>query len=248
MHASRLPHLRLLLTGAAVALLLALSWLAVRDSKLVAVREVEVTGASGPQAEAVRAALGRAGREMTTLHVREEVLEAAAAPYAVVKAVTAEADLPQALRVHVTQHVPVANLVSSQGSVPVAADGTILRGLTAAAVPDLKLRLPPAGERLTDRRTLTAVALVARAPAPLRRRVTTAFRGPRGLTVHLAAGPSVHFGTGRRMAAKWASLAAVLASQESRGATSIDVRVPEHPAAAGLEQAAAQRGQASTGT
>jgi len=248
MPAPRRLNLRLLVALAAMACLLAGGWSALRDSDWVAVQEVEVTGASGSQGEAIRSALITAGRDMTTLHVRSDVLETAVAPYAAVKAVTAEADFPQGLRVRVTEHVPVAKVVTPQGGAPVAADGTVLRGTTADDVAELKLRIPPAGDRITDRRTRATISLLARAPAPLRRKVKTAFRGPRGLTIHLDEGPSVHFGSGERMTAKWASLTAVLASPSSRGATTIDVRVPEHPAAAGLEQASTQRGQPSTGT
>lgn len=240
MHASRRPNLRLLVVLVAAAGLLA-GWYGLRDSGLVAVRDVEVSGLSGSQREAIRSALTTAGRDMTTLHVRPEVLKTAVAPYAAVKAVDAEADFPHGLRVRVTEHVPVAKVLTPQGGVPVAADGTVLRGTTADGVAELKLRLPPAEDRIAERRTLQTIALLARAPAPLRRKVKTAFRGRQGLTVHLEAGPSVHFGSGERMAAKWASLTAVLASPTSRGATTIDVRVPEHPAAAGLVQKSTQQ-------
>ena len=244
----RHPNLRLLVALVASAGLLAAGWSVLRDSEWVAVKEVEVIGASGRQREAIRSALSTAGRDMTTLHLRREVLATAVAPYAAVKGVTAEADFPRRLRVRVIQHVAVATIVTPQGAVPVAADGTVLRGTTADGVPELKLRLPPAGDRIADRRTLNTIALVARAPAPLREKVTTAFRGPGGLTVHLAEGPSVQFGSSERIRAKWASLTAVLASSASKGATSVDVRVPEHPAAAGLEQASTQQGEPSTGT
>jgi cell division protein FtsQ len=247
MHASGHPNLRRLVALVAVAGVLAGGWSVLRDSDWVAVQEVEVTGASGSQAEAIRSALTTAGRDMTTLHVRPEVLKTSVAPYAAVKDVNAEADLPHGLRVRVTEHVPVAKVVTPQGGVPVAADGTVLRGTTADDVAQLKLRIPPAGDRITDARTLQTIVLLARAPAPLRRKVEVAFRGPRGLTIHLGAGPSAYFGSGERMTAKWASLTAVLASPSSRGATAIDVRVPEHPAAAGLEQASTQQDQASTG-
>jgi cell division protein FtsQ len=246
MHAPRRPNPRLLVALVVTGGLLAGGWSVLRDSGVVAVKEVEVTGASGSQGEAIRSALITAGRDMTTLHVRPDVLKTAVAPYAVVKAVAAEADFPHGLRVRVTEHVPVAKVVAPQGGAPVAADGTVLRGTTADDVPELKLRLPPAGDRIVDRRTLQTITLLARAPAPLRRKVTTAFRGRQGLTVHLESGPSVHFGSSQRMTAKWASLTAVLASRSSRGATTIDVRVPEHPAAAGLEQESIQRGQPST--
>lgn len=245
--APRRPTLRLLVALVATAGVLGGSWLVLRDSGLVAVRDVEVTGASGAQAGAIRSALTTAGHDMTTLHLRPDQLRTAVAPYAAVRDIVAESDFPHRLRVRVVEYDPVAAIVTAKGAVPVAADGTLLTGSTADGVPQLKLELPPAGDRITDRRTRGTIALLASAPRPLRRKVTTAFRGPRGLTVHLASGPSVHFGSPDRSRAKWASLAAVLASPASKGATSIDVRVPEHPAAAGLEQASTQLPQPSTG-
>lgn len=238
----RRGHVRLLLALALVVVGLGGAWLALRDSGLVAVDEVTVTGASGPDADAIRSALRAAGQDMTTLHVRPAVLTDAVARYPVVQRVAVQASFPHGLRVAVTQHVPVAALVGGGRTVPVAADGTLLPDTAAAGLPQISLELAPAGDVVTDRPTRSTIRLLAVAPAPLRARVTTAFRGPDGLAVHLANGPAVRFGPGSRLAAKWAALAAVLASPESRGATAIDVRVPEHPAAAGLVQKAAQRG------
>ncbi len=242
-----LRPLRLL---AALCVLVALgagSWMLLRDSGLVAVQEVEVSGASGNQRVQIRRALETAGLDMTTLHVRPDVLRTAVAPYAIVKSVQAEADFPHALRIRVEQHVPVATVVTPAGSIPVAADGTLLKGSEVAGLPALTSKLPPAGDRISDEPALAAVQLLARAPAPLRAKVDSAFLGPRGLVVRLAAGPTVAFGAGVRLRAKWASLTAVLASPEAKGATTIDVRVPEHPAAGGLEQASVQQGQPSGG-
>lgn len=100
---------------------------------------------------------------------------------------------------------------------------------------------------MTDRSARKLLRLLDEAPKPLRERTVRAYRGPRGLTVRLSDGPLVHFGSSERLRAKWASLVAVLASPDSRGASAIDVRVPEHPAAAGLVQRSTQLGQPSTG-
>ena len=164
---------------AVLAALGAGGWLVVRDAASSRSSDVEVSGVSGTQRDAIRAALQTAGGDMTTLHVRPDVLAAAVAPYAVVKSVSANADFPHALRVRVTQHMPVARVVSAQGWVPVAADGTVLRG-DATEVPVLKLRLPPAGDRITDPRTLATIGLLGAAPGALRAKVTTAFRGRAG--------------------------------------------------------------------
>ncbi len=184
---------------------------------------------------------------MTTLHVEQGPLEDAVAPFAVVRTVVAEADFPRTLRVRVVEHDPVAALVSDGDAVPAAADGTVLRGVPADGLPTVDQKLPPAGDRIGDPGTRKLLALLGEAPKPLREKAARAYMGPRGLTVRLTDGPLVHFGSGARLAAKWASLIAVLASPESRGATAIDVRVPEHPAAAGLEQRSTQLGQPSTG-
>ncbi len=223
-------------------------WFVIRDAGLVAVQKVEVTGATGPQASAIRDALTTAGRDMTTLHVEQAALEDAVEPFAVVRSVSATGELPHTLRVRVTEHVPVAALTSEGAdAVPVAGDGTVLRGVDAAGLPTIDEQLPPAGDLVTERRTRKLLELLDRAPEPLRAKSARAFLGARGLTIRMADGPLVHFGTGTRLRAKWASLVAVLSSPESRGATAIDVRVPEHPAAAGLEQRSTQLGQPSTG-
>ena len=65
----------------AVAVLLAGGWLWVRDSSLARVKDVTVTGATTSDAARIRSALERAARDMTTLHVREQALNDAVAPY-----------------------------------------------------------------------------------------------------------------------------------------------------------------------
>ncbi len=223
-------------------------WFVLRDAGLVAVEKVEVTGTTGPQAGAIRDALATAGRDMTTLHIEQAALDDAVAPFAVVRSVAATAELPHTLRVRVTEHVPVAALASDgAAAVPVAGDGTVLRGVVADGLPVIDQKLPPAGDLVTERRTRKLLQLLDEAPGPLREKAARAYLGGRGLTVRLTDGPLVHFGNGTRLRAKWASLVAVLSSPESRGATAIDVRVPEHPAAAGLEQRSTQLGQPSTG-
>ncbi len=218
------------------------SWVWVRDSSLVTVRDVHVTGASGPQAAAVRAALTAAGRDQTTLHVRGDELRKAAEPYPIVRDLAWDTDFPRGLRIRVVEHDPVAALRGPSGPrVPVAGDGRLLRGAAVARdVPDLAVRVQPAGDRLTDRRTLAGLELLAAGPRPLRRRVERLAMGPTGWTAILRDGPRVAFGDSSRPNAKWASLAAVLTAPETAGTTRIDVQVPERPSASGLEQVAEQ--------
>ena len=73
--------------------------------------------------------------------------------------------------------------------------------------------------------------MLGAAPAPLARFVVRAFTGPMGLTVAMRSGLRVYFGAASRPHAKWLSLVRVLADPSSAGASDVDVRLPERPAA-----------------
>ena len=137
---SRLPRLpkgrrRLLVPAVAVALVVGwagYSWW-FRDVSLLRVKHVEVTGLSGPEAGDVRRALTESGKRMTTLHVRRSELAQAVDGFASVRSVTASADFPTTLHVHVEQYVPVAALVTPGGRrVAASADGTLLGSVGAS--------------------------------------------------------------------------------------------------------------------
>lgn len=233
---------RLILPAAIATLVVAvlgvgLLWF--RDSSLVAVKQVTITGAQGSQAEEIRGALRSAAEDMTTLHVREDALRAAVQQYPSVASVRASADFPNRLRIEVRSRTPVAALDTGQRRVAVAGDGTILNGSSTDGLPRVRVSAPVAGQRLRGRGPTALVSLVAAAPQPLRDRAERAFLGPDGLTVVLRDGPRLRFGRGDRLAAKWAAAARVLADEEARGATYIDLRLPERPAAGGLASGAA---------
>jgi cell division protein FtsQ len=230
------------LACAAVLALLGLGWLWLRDSPLVAVEQVTVTGATGPDAARVRLALEGAARDMTTLHVRADALRAAVAPYGRVASVRASPDFPHRLRIEVREHTAVAAMGTGSERVGIAADGTVLRGVATARLPAIGGAGVPAAGRITDAALSREVALLASAPAALRARVIRISRGPRGLTVPLRNGPTLFFGGGERLRAKWIAAAAVLADPTSAGATYLDVRLPERPAAGGLAVAASTTG------
>jgi cell division protein FtsQ len=241
----RRPPARTVAGFLAATVLLAVGWLWLRDSSLVAVDRVVVTGVTGPQAAQVRAALESAGRDMTTLHVRHGQLATAVRPFPVVQAVEAHADFPHGLRVVVREHVPVAVLVSGASRVAVAADGTLLRGTPTSGLPVVAAPAPPPGDVLANRSLKRSVAVLAAAPAALRAHVTRVYAGPRGLTAPLRDGPVLYFGGADRLPAKWAAAVAVLADPSSAGATYLDLRLPERPAAGGIEKPQAQESPTS---
>jgi len=134
--------------------LLGAGWLWLRDSSLVAVRQVRVTGLTGPDAPRVRAALQDAALDMTTLHVRSKQLTTAVEPYPAIEKVEAHADFPHKLRIVVHEHAAVGAIAAGSQRVAVAADGTLLRDTTTRGLPVIAIPVSPGGDRLTDRAAL----------------------------------------------------------------------------------------------
>jgi cell division protein FtsQ len=240
---------RLLRRGLALAAVLALAgggWAWLRDSSLVRVREVEITGVTASDGARVRAALEGAALELSTLHVREEVLRQATAAYSSVAALRVRADFPRRLRIHVVEQQPVAALTGiGDRRVPVTGSGLVLRGLTADRdLPSLVLPRPATGARVSDRRALRALAVAGAAPAPLLRRSDQLEVGSRGVVVALRDGPELVFGTDEGARAKWTAAARVLAEPSATGATYLDLRIPGRVGAGGLAPVAPEEQQA----
>ena len=103
-----------------------------RDSQFVAVERVAVEGVDGPGSEQITAALTEAAGGMTTLHVRQDELDAAVAGFPTVIGVEAEADFPRGLTITVNDRPPTM-LAKHGGRVsPIAADGTVMAKLLGA--------------------------------------------------------------------------------------------------------------------
>jgi cell division protein FtsQ len=227
---------RWLLIALAVSLVLAAGyrfWL--RDSPLVSVDDVSVTGLTMKDAARVRASLVSAAHTMTTLHVDRDELAEAVEPYPVVRTLEVETDFPHGLRIHVIEHQPAA-LVRG---LPVAGDGTILRGIPVeGSLPKLESRGGLGGSRLTDSAALHGARVASAAPAALRPRLESIeMRSQDGIVVQLRDGPELIFGDATRIRAKWIAATRVLADPEAEGASYIDVRLPGRPAAGGLPAA-----------
>jgi len=231
------PRLRRwLLLVLAVCLVLAAGyqfWL--RDSSLVAVEKVSVTGLTTKDAARVRASLVSAAHSMTTLHVQRSELERAIAGYPVVRALEVRIDFPHGLTIHVVEHRPAALV----GDLPVAGDGTILRGLPIEGkLPTISSRGSMHGDRLTDAPALHAARVAGGAPGALRGRLERIeVRSGDGIIVEVRDGPELIFGDATHVHAKWIAATRVLADPEAAGATYIDVRLPGRPAAGGLPAA-----------
>jgi cell division protein FtsQ len=256
--ARRRRRLRIALIVALVASpLLAGGWLWLRGSSLVAVSHVRVTGVHGSEGHAIGAALSSAARRMTTLDVHPAALHAAVASYPVVSDLRISTSFPHGISIHVIEQPAVAALTVSGAKTAVAADGVALGpGLASGSLPTVSgASLPAPGQRMHDGALLAALAALGAAPSSLAKQVTHAYSSSRGLTLAMRSGLLVYFGDASRPHAKWLSLARVLADPSSAGASYIDLRLPERPAAgfpggvapAGSAAEAEASGSASSG-
>ena len=221
---------------AALIVICSLYWLWFRDSSFARVKDVYVTGLNGPQARGIRAALVDAGLDQTTLHISESGLRAAVADYPVVRSITAEGDFPHTMRIEVSLNLPVAVLQGPSGRKPVAADGLLLPDVPITSkLPVLRTSAVLPAERVTSGGAFNLVRVIGLAPEPLRARVHgVAVKPGKGIVVDLTKGPDLIFGSGERIPAKWMAASRVLAAAGARGASYIDLRLPERPAAGGL--------------
>jgi hypothetical protein len=106
-------------------------------------------------------------------------------------------------------------------------------------------------QRVHIARHLSPMATVlAAAPPTLAGWIARVYEGSEGLTVAMRGGLLIYFGDDSRPHAKWLSAARVLASPTSTGASYLDVRLPERPAAgfpAGTQPPDASTGTSATG-
>jgi cell division protein FtsQ len=228
----RIGPLRLLAV-VVLAAALGAGWLWLRDSSLVAVRQVKVSGLTGPDAGRIRAALTAAARAMTTLDFQASRLDTAVAPYPDVKTLQVATEFPHGVRIHVVEELPTAFLSAAGHRVPVAADGAVLRTRSPRGpLPVIPVRALPVGFRVIDATERRELAVVGGAPARLRARIAQVQESSaHGIVIKLRAGPNLYFGAADSLHAKWLAAMAVLGNAGSAGAAYIDVTDPSRPAA-----------------
>jgi cell division protein FtsQ len=226
-------HPRIVAGIVASVVVLGFGWMWLRDSSLVAVRQVTVSGiGNGPDAGKIRRALVAAARSMTTLDVQMPALDTAVEPFPVVKHLRVTAQFPHGMTIRVVEQVPIAAIVAAGRTTAVTAGGTLLHDVIAnSSLPSIPVGVPPAGSRLTDPSALAALAVLGAAPYALLSHVTQVTQDPRhGLVAQLTNGPSVYFGDTTDLQEKWASAEKALVDPGTAGASYIDVSDPGRPA------------------
>ena len=221
---------------ALVTVLTAVYFFWLRDSGLVGVEDVTVSGVTSQDADQIRSALTRAGRGMTSLHVDQESLERSVARFPEVRELDARGDFPNGLRITVLERRPAALLVAGDTQLVLAGDGTVLSGVEDPIdLPKVRAEGALPAKRLGEGEQLAAVSVLGGAPAALLPELEEAGLDKRdGVVVQVIDGPELRFGNGARTEAKWAAAARVLADEDSAGAKYIDLTIPERPAAGGL--------------
>jgi cell division protein FtsQ len=234
-------------------------WLLLRNSPLVSVEHVQIAGVQGVDAGPIDAALQNAARRMSTLNVNVGALRAAVAPFRVVRDLSVTTSFPHGLRIHVVEQLPVASLSVGGAHTAVAADGVVLGSELLARLrtplPAITLAGSPTQAglrsgahspdgwvggahspdswvgRIENATVRAELSVLGVAPRVLLGWVSKVFMGREGLTVAMRGGVSIYFGDASRPHAKWLAAARVLADPSSAGATYVDVRTPERPAA-----------------
>jgi cell division protein FtsQ len=222
----------------ALACLLALpllggGWLWLRGSSLVAIERVQLTGVSGPERPAIEGALRGAARRMTTLDFNTGALRAAVAAFPVVLTLRARTSFPHGLVIFVQERPPVAAIQAGGWRSAIAADGVVLGpALLSSSLPEIDYAHGLAvGRTVSGTGVRAMLAVMGAAPRAIASKVAKLYSGPQGLTLSMRNGLTVYFGDAARAPAKWTALERVLADTSSHGASYVDVRLPERPAA-----------------
>ncbi len=222
-------------------------WL--RDSSLVAVKNLDVVGVSSSSVEgrqidaAVRSAMG----EMTTLDMRPELLEQELARFPRVAGVSIETDFPDFATVTVDMRRDGSIFGSGSGALLIATDGTVL-GPAAGQEDSLPLIAdgePPvasggsgagsgdssssAGDALTGAALKQALVLGA-APVQISSYVTESRNTPEGVEVLLDDGLVLLFGEPAHADQKWRTAVALIADPSFDTGSYVDLTVPRRPA------------------
>ncbi len=238
--------------GLAVALLVltavvAGSFLLVRNSSLVAVEKVKIVGLSGYYDKDARAAVTAEAMDMTTWNFDTSRIEEAAGQFVDVAGVEVDTDFPHAATIRIEVRRPVLIARIGGRTVTLAQTGEVINPThTVAGLPKIDAPGVIRGDRVTSGKAFQAVTVLGAAPDVLLRKVEAVRWGKMGIVVKIKNGPELYFGDSSDARLKWRDAASVLASENSRGASYLDLRVPGRPAVGGLGGAALTQPTAAT--
>jgi len=217
-------------------------YLLLRESSLVAVDEVEIVGLSGPQSKQVKARLREAATGMTTLSYSKEELLSSIDDFPQIADLKVKSKLLHRLDITVVQRRVVALLVSNGVETPISFDGTLLKSSSkvSQSLPVVKTNELPKDGQIKDKKVLSALKVIEAAPREFISRIRQVTNGRRGLTAEFRSGQKIYFGSDAELKEKWQSAVSVLATEEAKGASYVDVQVPDRPAVGGVTPSTTQ--------
>ena len=218
---------RLILAVLLLAALAAGYMLWFRDSSLVAIDDVRVTGAN--VAPGVEDRLTAAATGLSTLHLDRAAIESAVADDPTVVGLKIDTDFPHGITIDVQSRTP-AGWLGADGGTLLAADGPVLAsgvdrpdGLPVVAGGELD------GERASGVE-LAAARVLGAVPKPLQAQVEKAeVDNGHGVVAVLNGGIELRFGSPANADQKWRAAASVLADPKLTSATYIDLSSPSRP-------------------
>ncbi len=215
-------------------------WL--RDSSLVEIKNLEVRGLSSHTEEGaqITSAVESATGEMTTLHLKPELLDTEMSRFPRVASSSIAADFPNSATVTVSLRENGSVFKVGSETLLIATDGTVLgtAGEGTDILPEISTGDPPSGNRL-EGRTLAQAEVLGAVPTELRSFVAESALGDNGVEVTMSNGLVLLFGDSSNADDKWRAGAAVIADPELTDVSYVDLTVPRRPAVSGLEDAAA---------
>ena len=240
----RAPSARTLCVAGAVLGLLALLYLAARETPLFAVREVDVTGAPPAVQKAVlEAAAPFVGESLVALDQDELRRRLEALPS--VRSLRIDRAFPHTLRIAVAPERPLAVLRRGPSAWLVSDRGRVMQDLgtsSAAARPRIWIgqgTQVEAGETVESPAVRAALRVLRRVPDEFPGRIRAVRVAEDDLTLVLAGEAELRLGTGDALALKLHAAGRVLRALtplERRELGYLDVTVPERPVAADNSQ------------
>lgn len=239
--------------GLLLALLLAATYMFwLRDSSLVEVKNLQVVGLDrkteegGQIDQAIRTAVG----EMTTLHVKPEVLDQELARYPRVASARIETSLPDSATVTVSLREDGSIFGEGSDALLIATDGTVLGpaagredSLPLVGEGDPPVPAPGPGDSAAEGsgpegstlqvltgRGLTQAVILGAAPEEFQSFVSGSHLTPRGVEVAIENGPVLLFGDSTQLDQKWRAAATLIADPDFDASSYVDLTAPRRPA------------------
>jgi cell division protein FtsQ len=211
-------------------------WL--RDSSLVAINNLTIEGvaADSEEGKLIRDAVELAAGEMTTLHLKPDLLSEELARFPRVRSAKIESSFPHSATVTVDERTDGSIFDVGSDALLIATDGTVLgtAGEGTEGLPEIGAGDPPSGDQLEGRTLIQALVLGA-VPSELRSFIDGSDFGKDGVEVTMSNGLVLGFGDATKADQKWRAAASVIADPNLYDASYVDLSVPRRPAVKGPE-------------